>query len=438
MFWPMKRGHIIASGFGPRDGGFHYGTDFGWPGGSAGLPVYSPQAGTVDKAGPASGFGWWVCIDHPDSAGGGYTVLGHIIPEVAVGQRVEAGQRVARINPDSSTNGGVPPHVHVERHRYTWAPPGLDRLDPLVVLAGAEFPEETPMPPTTFGVDISNHQAGLDLGRVFGEGYEFVIAKVSEGDGYRDPYWPGFRDATLAAGKILVGYHYVRADSGIEEQAQTFAEHLGDKRIPAMLDFEAGSGGIGVFHAVRAAVERRGVRVALSYLPRWYWQQIGSPSLSGIPPLMASDYGPGRSGFASAIYPGPGDRGWQPYGGTDVAILQFSEKGAVAGRSIDIDAFRGTPQQLRAFLSGDLREVLMSLSDDELSKRFPSRSKYRTTDEPIDTLAGMVLNVDARIHEQWVEAEALKGVPAQVDLVRREAARGDAGAQAVLAKLEGK
>ncbi|WP_330256270.1 DUF1906 domain-containing protein [Nocardia sp. NBC_00565] len=84
-----------------------------------------------------------------------------------------------------------------------------------------------------------------------------------------------------------------------------------------------------------------------------------------------------------------------------------------------------------------ISEALMSLADEELGKRFGSRSKYRANDDLVDTLVGFILNIDARIHEEHVEREALKGVGWAVDLVKREAARGDAGAQAVLAEIEG-
>lgn len=360
--WPLDRGRVLTSGFGERWGAMHWGIDLGRDGGSGRMPVYAAQAGTVVMSGPANGFGFWVVIDHPTEAGGGTTVYGHIIPEVAVGQLVIAGQRIAHINPDSRTNGGVPPHLHFEVHRAVWSPPGPNRLDPLTWLAdavepdaagGENMPGDTPET-ITYGVDISNHQAGLDLSRVFAEGFEFVIAKVSEGDYFRDRMWPAFRDATLAAGRILVGYHYVRADCDIEQQAELFVDHLGYTGIPAMLDHEANSGGIEVLRAVRAAIERRGVRCALTYLPRWYWSgSMGSPDLTGLPPLMSSHYGPNRSGIASMIYPGDHNIGWQGYGGLPVAIFQFSERGAVAGRSIDVDAFRGTSDQLRNLLTGD-------------------------------------------------------------------------------------
>jgi hypothetical protein len=73
-------------------------------------------------------------------------VYGHIIPEVRKGQRVEAGQRIARINPDQNTNGGVAPHLHFEVHRYVWVPPGTDRLDPAGWLKNATYVGETPDP----------------------------------------------------------------------------------------------------------------------------------------------------------------------------------------------------------------------------------------------------------------------------------------------------
>lgn len=84
-----------------------------------------------------------------------------------------------------------------------------------------------------------------------------------------------------------------------------------------------------------------------------------------------------------------------------------------------------------------IKEAAMSIADDELSKRFPSRSKYRDNDEPVDTAVGFILNIDARIHEESVEREALKGVPWAVALVKRAADNGDLGARAVFAQIQG-
>lgn len=144
-YWPLGDGRIVTSQFGPRPGGYHWGVDFGRNGGSAGMPVYAAQAGTVVMAGAASGFGGpdpagWVVIDHPSEAGGGTTVYGHIVREVAVGHAVAAGQRIGHINPSSATNGNVAPHLHFEVHRWVWSAPGPDRIDPLPWLAGALEP----------------------------------------------------------------------------------------------------------------------------------------------------------------------------------------------------------------------------------------------------------------------------------------------------------
>ncbi|MFD0000224.1 M23 family metallopeptidase [Nocardia sp. NPDC127526] len=138
--WPLEFGHLVTSPFGPRAGGFHWGVDFGFPGGSADRPVFACQGGYVMYSGAATGFGLWVVIDHPTADGSGTTVYGHVRPEVRVGRRVEAAERIATINPDRRTNGDVAPHLHLEWHRTVWAPPGPDRLDPMPMLAGAAYP----------------------------------------------------------------------------------------------------------------------------------------------------------------------------------------------------------------------------------------------------------------------------------------------------------
>lgn len=208
---------------------------------------------------------------------------------------------------------------------------------------------------TLFGIDISNYQGpAFDVAAARREGFVFLAAKVSEGDGYRDPYWPRNRDLARAHGFHLTGYHYVRPGDP-DRQADAFTDHLGDRSIPAMLDFEDGSGGIDQFWAVRHAIEARGVTVRFSYIPRWYWQRIGSPPLDGVPGLWASAYVNG-SGYASVLYPGDDAPGWAPYGGVTPVILQFSDRGLVAGQRIDVDAFRGSETELAALFGSGMEE----------------------------------------------------------------------------------
>jgi len=143
--WPVERGRIITSPFGPRSGGFHAGVDFGFPGGSAGRPVYAAQDGTVLYHGAARGYGGpdpagWLVIDSDDAQGGGVFEYGHIVrrPEVRTGSRVRAGQKIGVINPDSATNGGTAPHLHLSYMPRAYDPAA--KTDPLPTLRDALEP----------------------------------------------------------------------------------------------------------------------------------------------------------------------------------------------------------------------------------------------------------------------------------------------------------
>ncbi|MBS1691469.1 MAG: peptidoglycan-binding protein [Actinobacteria bacterium] len=142
-YWPLGRGYIITSKFGWRPGGFHKGTDFGWPGGSAGKPVFAVQSGTVIFSGGASGYGGpdpagWLVIDSSAAEGGGCVEYGHIVRRVAKGDRVVAGQLIAHINPNTQTNGGVPPHLHLSVMPREYNPNA--KIDPVPWLGDAIFP----------------------------------------------------------------------------------------------------------------------------------------------------------------------------------------------------------------------------------------------------------------------------------------------------------
>jgi murein DD-endopeptidase MepM/ murein hydrolase activator NlpD len=91
-----------------RWGTMHYGVDIAAP---IGTPIYSPLAGRVLRAGPASGFGLAVYIQHDD---GSVTVYGHIDDYfVTAGQRVSAGTVIAAVGNRGQSTG---PHLHFEVH----------------------------------------------------------------------------------------------------------------------------------------------------------------------------------------------------------------------------------------------------------------------------------------------------------------------------------
>lgn len=96
----------ITSPFGPRGGTQHGGVDIA---NSIGTPIWSVADGTVLDAGPASGFGQWVRVQHTD---GTISVYGHIDTYiVAKGDKVAAGQQIATIGNRGESTG---PHLHLE------------------------------------------------------------------------------------------------------------------------------------------------------------------------------------------------------------------------------------------------------------------------------------------------------------------------------------
>ena len=108
----------FTSGFGARWGVVHYGVDIA---NAIGTPIYAFTDGVVEDAGPASGFGLWVVLRHPD---GTHSVYGHVNRMfVTVGQHVRAGQEIAEIGNRGESTG---PHLHFE----VWAPDGT-KINPL-------------------------------------------------------------------------------------------------------------------------------------------------------------------------------------------------------------------------------------------------------------------------------------------------------------------
>ena len=113
-------GARLTSGFGARWGTLHAGIDLAAP---MRTPEYSVMDGVVLEAGPASGYGLAVYIQHEN---GDVTVYGHM-DEILVqaGQVVRAGDTIALLGNRGQSTG---PHLHFEVHVG-----GIDgqKIDPL-------------------------------------------------------------------------------------------------------------------------------------------------------------------------------------------------------------------------------------------------------------------------------------------------------------------
>ncbi|MCP3801562.1 M23 family metallopeptidase [Allokutzneria sp. A3M-2-11 16] len=112
----------LTSGFGARWGGSHRGIDIA---NAIGTPIRAAAAGVVIDAGPASGFGLWVRVQHAD---GTITTYGHMDKILTrLGAQVKAGDQIATIGNRGQSTG---PHLHFE----VQLPGGRD-VDPKAWLA---------------------------------------------------------------------------------------------------------------------------------------------------------------------------------------------------------------------------------------------------------------------------------------------------------------
>jgi murein DD-endopeptidase MepM/ murein hydrolase activator NlpD len=118
---PVKN-YVLTSGFGFRWGRLHAGEDFAVP---IGTDLAAMSTGTVDFAGPESGFGNLVRVRYWD---GTISYFGHMSSiSVNVGESVAAGQVVGQ---SGNTGHSTGPHLHLEIH-----PNGGQAVDPLPWLA---------------------------------------------------------------------------------------------------------------------------------------------------------------------------------------------------------------------------------------------------------------------------------------------------------------
>ncbi len=104
--WVIPQNRNVHFRIRSRDGEFHRGQDIAAP---VGTPIVAASSDTVIDAGPASGYGLWIRIQHPDHV---VTTYGHNHRNhVHVGQNVHAGQPIAAVGNRGESTG---PHLHFQ------------------------------------------------------------------------------------------------------------------------------------------------------------------------------------------------------------------------------------------------------------------------------------------------------------------------------------
>ena len=193
--------------------------------------------------------------------------------------------------------------------------------------------------------DIASYEAGVSLA-----GLPAVIVKATEDGGdtadrYVNPDFARARADAAARAVFLIAYHFLRKDNPAAEA--DFALSVIGAGVPSMVDAEASGVNLADILAFAREYNTRGGRLVLVYLPHWYWIDLGSPDLT---PLTAAGIH-----LISSNYPGSysdDGPGWQPYGGVTPLIWQWTSSARVNGVTCDMNAFKGTVQDLAAILTG--------------------------------------------------------------------------------------
>lgn len=152
---PLAAGtYTLTSGFGPRWGEQHQGQDFA---AEPKTPIYAVADGVVVGAGEATGFGFWVVIDHNIAGQVVSSVYGHMFPAdvlVREGDTVGIGQQIAAVGYNGQTvpTGPEGAHLHLEIWTGGGRFGGGTAIDPMAWLqAGATSPSATATSSTTPG-----------------------------------------------------------------------------------------------------------------------------------------------------------------------------------------------------------------------------------------------------------------------------------------------
>lgn len=206
-----------------------------------------------------------------------------------------------------------------------------------------------------FGIDISNWQEGVNYNLLKQNGIDFAIIKSTEGETFRDKMFNAHLNGCKNAGMVVAAYHYVRG--GNAEAQLSNIKSVVPKNIPIILDIEDGAGDMNSIRRLLALLQNDGYKTPLIYIPEWYWNKIGKPSLSGLPANWWSWY-PDNSGHTRTFYEGISmvpPRIWNGFGGLPVQIVQFTSTGRVLNSArqpvgynanLDLNAYKGSIEDL--------------------------------------------------------------------------------------------
>lgn len=95
-------------------------------------------------------------------------------------------------------------------------------------------------PQESFGIDVSNHQGGIDWRAVRADGIDFAYIKATEGGDFVDARFSANWTEATAAGLEVGAYHFFSLCRDGREQADNFVRTVpsAEADLPPVLDFE--------------------------------------------------------------------------------------------------------------------------------------------------------------------------------------------------------
>ena len=273
---PMRTGsYQISRGYGAAVDPFtgadtsHLGLDMAGPDGT---PIYSYAPGVVTQAGPASGFGQWIVIDHNIDGKIVSTVYGHMwdaTKYVHAGDQVGAGQQIAEVG---SNGGSTGPHLHFEYwiggHRDTHGGTSTDPA-PFVDAApepGSEPTQQTatpaPRPPADLAASVST-AALPPLPASVGSEAHFQIATIR------------------VARAVLARFPQIQTIGGWRE-SDPYDDHPSGRAADIMIPDYASGDGVALGNAINDYILNNAATFQIEYT---IWRQTYHPA-DGEPNMM--------------------------------------------------------------------------------------------------------------------------------------------------------
>lgn len=192
----------------------------------------------------------------------------------------------------------------------------------------------------TKGLDVSTYDAVIDFTEVKAAGFEFVVAKCTEGATIADRFYLRNKQEAKAAGLLFGAYHFFRPGTDAKRQAENFLGNaqLEKGELQPMFDWEVsqGPGDIQKAQTWLDEVERACGKKPFIYGPPYMLNDLRLPESFKEYPLWVANYG-----VSAPLVPAP----WRVW-----SFWQYSDRGEVPGipsPQEDMDIFNGPLSQLQ-------------------------------------------------------------------------------------------